>query len=217
MKLTSKEAYDMLMEAKKMEDSGYITHSLCVGEAAYRIADQLGLDADKAKTLGYIHDIGKRYGKPFSLHDIKGYEYLLDQNIDEEYANICLTHSYLNNDITCVAGGLINPDSYKYDFRKDFIVNHQYTIYEKIINLCDLTCTNEFLILEERLVEMMARKGVHSNTKYHISEALKLREEIEEKLGMSVSALFPEISHRFSDIENVSYKRHVYSKTLTTK
>ncbi len=25
---------------------------------------------------------------------------------DDEYANICLTHSYLNNDIYCTAGGI---------------------------------------------------------------------------------------------------------------
>lgn len=34
---------------------------------------------------------------------MRGYEYLKNKGYDEEYANICLTHSYLNNDVTCSA------------------------------------------------------------------------------------------------------------------
>lgn len=202
MKLNSNKAYEILMKAKEKSDGGYIDHSLVVGEAAERIAQELNLDGDKAKTLGYIHDIGKRNGFPFDLHDIQGYEYLLNLGVDEEYANICLTHSYLNNDIDCVAGGYIKPDSYKYEFRKDFIKNHEYTIYEKIINLCDLMCTNEFLMLEERLVDLITRKGAHKNTQYHVIEAGKLKEEIEKQLGKSVYNLFPEIVNRIGTDKN---------------
>lgn len=199
MKLNSNEAYKILMKAKENSDGEYIEHSLAVGEAASRIARELDLDYDKARTLGYMHDIGKRNGFPFDLHDIQGYEYLLNLGIDEEYANICLTHSYLNNDIDCVAGGFIKSNSYKYDFRKNFIKNHEYTIYEKIINLCDLMCTNQFLMLEERLIELITRKGAHKNTQYHVIEAEKLKKEIEGKLGKSIYSLFPEILNR---IEN---------------
>ncbi len=208
MKLNSNEAYKILMQAKEKSDGGYIEHSLVVGEAASRIAHELNLDSDKAKTLGYIHDIGKRNGFPFDLHDIQGYEYLLSLGIDEEYANICLTHSYLNNDIDCVAGGYIDPNSYKYEFRKEFIKNHNYSIYEKIINLCDLMCTNEFLMLEERLVDLITRKGAHKNTQYHIIEAKNLKEEIEQKLEKNIYNLFPEISTRISKDTNIkTFKR----------
>ena len=196
MKLNSDEAYKLLMEAKKISNGGYVEHSLRVGEASARIAESLGLDSDKARTLGYIHDIGKRYDKPFTSHVVMGYEYLMSLGIDEEYANICLTHSYLNNDIDCTAGGIVNPETYKYSFRKEFIQNHVYTLYEKIINLCDLMCTSEFLILEERLIEIMARKGVDINTQYHITEAIKLKQEFDKLLGYSVYSLFPEIQQR---------------------
>jgi len=202
MKLNSNEAYELLMKAKAKSDGGYIDHSLVVGEAASRIAQELNLDADKAKTLGYIHDIGKRNSFPFDLHDIQGYEYLLSLGIDEEYANICLTHSYLNNDIACVAGGYIDPDSYKYEFRKEFIKNHEYSIYEKIINLCDLMCTNKFLTLEERLIDLITRKGAHKNTQYHVIEAEKLKKEIEQELGQSIYSLFPEIVNRIGKDTN---------------
>ncbi len=196
MKLNSKEAYNLLMEAKSISDGGYIEHSLRVGEAGSRIAKSLGLDEDKARTLGYIHDIGKRYGAPFEQHVARGYEYIISLGYDEEFANICLTHSYLNNDIDCTAKGYVNPNSYKYDFRKEFIKNHEYTIYEKIINLCDLMCTEEFLILDERLIEIIGRAGAFPNTKYHVSEAKKLKNEIDTLLGFNVYTLFPEIEER---------------------
>lgn len=200
MRLSSKEAYDLLMEANKLDNSGYVKHSEKVAEAAYRIARALEIDADYAKALGYIHDIGKRFGPPYSEHIVKGYEYLLSIGVDKEMATICLTHSYLNNDINCTGGKLSSPDDYKYEFRKDFIKNHKYTIYDKIICFCDLMCRKDFMILEERLVEIMVRKGINKNTIYHIKEALKLKWEIENMLKCSVYKMFPEIKERlFAD------------------
>ena len=61
MKLTSDKALELLKEAEQTtSDLGWISHSKCVGETAGIIAEKLGLDVDKAITLGYIHDIGKR-------------------------------------------------------------------------------------------------------------------------------------------------------------
>lgn len=207
MKLNSDEAYRLLMEAKEINDGGYIEHSIRVGEASARIAQELKLDSDKARTLGYIHDIGKRFREPFSSHAAKGYEYLISLGVDEEYANVCLTHSYLNNDIDCTAAGVVSPETYKYDFRREFIKNHIYTLNEKIINLCDLMCTNEFLILEERLIEIMTRRGTDTNTQYHVTEAIKLKQEFDELLGYSVYLLFPEIQQRmFEDSKGLKYR-----------
>ena len=130
MKLTSNEALKMLEEFEKgFEDNKWIRHSRCVGNTAGIIAEQLGLDVDKAKTLGYIHDIGKAIGD-FSKHVINGYNYLKELGYDEEYANVCLVHSYLNNDMICTAGGIGKDEGVS----ADMIANHEYTIYEKIIN-----------------------------------------------------------------------------------
>ena len=54
-----------------------------------------------------------------------------EQGYDEDYCNICLTHSYLNNDVICTGGGLQSENS----FREEFIKNHEYNIYEKIISI----------------------------------------------------------------------------------
>lgn len=194
MKLTSKEALKILEDTRKdFENQGWIDHSICVGKVAGRIAKALNengmnLDIDKAITLGYIHDIGKKVGE-FHGHVMNGYNYLKELGYDDEYCNICLTHSYLNNDVICTAGGI--PDDIP--FRTEFIKNHEYTIYEKIINLCDLMCTKKVLTIDKRLIDIMMRRGAYSNTQYHIKETYKLKEFFDSLLGYNLYDLFPEI------------------------
>lgn len=74
---------------------------------------------------------------------MQGYKYLKNLGYDDEYANICLTHSYLNNDINCVAAEMHSKDI---NFIEDFITKHKYTIYDKLITLCDLLTTFSFSI-----------------------------------------------------------------------
>ena len=198
MILTSKEARELLeIERKKTKDDRWIEHSICVGDSAGRIAKALkekgyNIDVDKAITLGYIHDIGKYNGESRG-HVMRGYEYLKNKGYDEEYANICLTHSYLNNDILCTAGGV--PDKEKNPFLTDFIKNHEYTIEEKLINLCDLMCPqgNKVFTIDKRLIDIMIRRGAYSNTQYHIKETYKLKQYFDDLLGYNLYDLFPEI------------------------
>ena len=189
MKLSSDKALEMLESAKgKTESDGWIIHSICVGDCASKIAKALNLDSELAKTLGYIHDIGKSVGE-YTSHVIGGYNYLKSLGYDETYCNICLTHSYLNNDIYCTAGGI--PDDIP--FRTEFIKNHKYSEYEKIINLCDLMCTKVVNTVDKRLIELMIRKGVYENTQYHIKETYKLKKYFDDLLGYNLYDLFPEI------------------------
>lgn len=196
MILTSKEARELLeIERKKTKDDRWIEHSICVGDSAGRIAKALNengydVDIDKAITLGYLHDIGKYNGESQG-HVMRGYEYLKNKGYDEEYANICLTHSYLNNDILCTAGGV--PDKEKNPFLTDFIKNHEYTIEEKLINLCDLMCTTKISIIDKRLIDLILRKGVFSNTQYHVKETYKLKEYFDNLLGYNLYDLFSEV------------------------
>ena len=189
MKLTVEKAREMLEEArKKASDDHWINHSICVGDSAGKIAEKLNLDVDYAKILGYIHDIGRSVGDGKD-HVINGYNYIKELGYDDEYANICLTHSYLNNDVYCTAGGFPKD----IPFRTKFIKNHEYTIYEKIINLCDLMCTDTIMTVDKRLIDLIIRKGVHENTQYHIKETYKLKQYIDEQLGFNVYDLFPSI------------------------
>ena len=198
MKLTSKEALDLL-EMHRQNAKGYkwIEHCICVGDTAGKIAKSLkekgyNVDVDKAITLGYVHDIGKYNGESHG-HVMRGYEYLKNKGYDEEYCNICLTHSYLNNDINCTAGGIPNFD--KQSFVSEFIKNHKYTIEEKIINLCDLMCSpkGKVFTVDKRLIDIMIRRGAYSNTQYHIKETYKLKDYFDNLLGFNLYDLFPEI------------------------
>lgn len=190
MKLTVDESLKMLENARgKAEHDGWIEHSICVGNTAGKIAKELNLDEDFAKTLGYIHDIGKSVG-PIHEHIMNGYKYLKDLGYDDEYCNVSLTHSYLNNDYLCTAGK--TPEDIP--FRTEFIKNHEYTIYEKIINLCDLMCTTDILTVDKRLIDIMKRNGSsETTTQYHINETYKLKEYIDNLLGHNVYDLFPSI------------------------
>ena len=198
MKLTSKEARELLeIERKNAKDDRWIEHSICVGDSAGILAKALkekgyNIDVDKAITLGYVHDIGKYTGESHG-HVMRGYEYLKNKGYDEEYANICLTHSYLNNDILCTAGGV--PDKEKNPFLTDFIEKHEYMIEEKLINLFDLMCTTKILTIDKRLIDIVLRKGVFSNTQYHVEETYKLKEYFDNLLGYNLYDLFPEIKN----------------------
>lgn len=193
MKMTTKEALVLLEEVrKKVENDGWIRHSICVGNAASKIAKALNqkgfnLDIKKAKTLGYIHDIGKMIDGPEN-HVINGYEYMKSKGYDDEYCNICMTHSYLNNDVFCTAGMPTNIP-----FRTNFIKNHKYTLYEKIINLCDLMCTTKVITIEKRLIDLLIRKGLNKNSQYHIIETCKLKQYFDDLLGYNLYNIFPEI------------------------
>ena len=199
MKLTSNEARDILENYRgKTKDDKWIEHCICVGNSAGKIAQALNekghnVDIDKTITLGYLHDIGK-YNGGFNGHEIRGYNYLKDKGYDEEYYNVCITHSYLNNDIICTGARVPNPDDEP--FVAEFIKTHKYTIEEKIINLCDLMCPQggeKVFTIDKRLIDIIIRRGAYSNTQYHVKETYKLKEYFDSLLGYNLYNLFPEI------------------------
>lgn len=193
--MNSQTARELLESMRNVTpDDRWVEHCLSVGDSAFIIASALkdnnvDIDIDKATTLGYLHDIGKYNGESHG-HAMRGYEYLKDKGYDLEYANICLTHSYLNNDILCTAGSMPNKDNNK--FLTEFIENHVYTIEEKLINLCDLMCINKNKIftIDKRLIDIMMRKGVYPNTQYCIKEAYKLKKYFDDLLGYNLYDLF---------------------------
>ena len=177
--------------------SGYEKRDKLEPEILEKIAKALeekgyNIDIDKTIAIGYVHDIGK-YNGEIHGHVMRGYNYLKEKGYDEDYCNICLTHSYLNNDITCTAGGI--PDINENPFLTNFIKNHKYTIEEKIINLCDLMCPRggRVYTIDKRLFDLIIRIGAYTNTQYHVKETYKLKDYFDNLLGYSLYDLFPEI------------------------
>ena len=199
MELNCKKALILLNNCKGMaKNDDWILHSICVGDTAGIIAKALNLDEDYAKALGYIHDIGKRFGcnsyEGVIPHAINGYNYLKSLGYDDKYAGICIKHSFLNNDINCLANDRDYTDSTneKYNFIKSYILK-EYTIYEKIINLCDLMCTTKVLTVDKRMMDLLLRHGIYAKTYYHIEETVKLKEFFDNLLDYNLYDLFPEI------------------------
>ncbi len=192
MKLTVEFAERLLERVRReVKNDAFIRHSVCVGDTAAVIAEALGLeDPEYARALGYVHDIGKfKNEEDVEWHDVLGYEYLMELGIDEEDAMICLTHSYIDGDYLCVAGGIPK----RHPLRCERIQEHSYNRYEEIINLCDLMCILDTMTMEKRLIDLLTRKGVHENSHYHLQGALRLKKKFDDLLGHSIYELFPDI------------------------
>ena len=195
MRLTLERAEKLMNHAASVMEGreNYLRHSRSVGDTAAVIAKAVGLeDPDYARALGYVHDIGKHLDeKNVEWHDVLGFQYLRGQGIDEQDAWICMTHSYINGDYTCQAGGIPK----EHPLRCEKLREHHYNTYEEIINLCDLMCLHETMTMEKRLIDLLVRKGVHENTHYHIVTALKLKEKFDQMAGRDIYELFPHIKY----------------------
>lgn len=195
MKLNLKEALRLLKdEVIKTDDdmradkNRWLLHCLTVGESAGIIAKNLGIDEDYAASLGYIHDIGRKISHP--NHPIEGYKYMREHGYEEE-ASICLTHSFIDNDIHLIADGDLEEGPLK-EFFKEYFANREVTIYDNIVQMCDLMCLSGYVTtLEHRMLDIYSRKGIHDNTLDHYEAAINLKKRLEGMLGKSLYDILP--------------------------
>lgn len=192
MQLTSKEAFALLTDGlSEPEKIQYVSHSKYVGDLAGMIAGELGLDGEYARTLGYLHDIGRKIDSP--NHMYAGYKFL-SENGYGEYAFICLTHSFLNNDIECICASFLSPESEGYSTVKQFVESHKNTDYDKIVQVCDLLCLHSGgTTLHERIDDIESRRGTHCKSKYHRESAAAQKAEIEARLGHSIYDFYKDL------------------------
>lgn len=204
MKLNAKSAYQLLIDGVIQESNDFnkpenrwIKHCIFAGVAAGRIARRLGLDGDFAEACGYLHDVGRKISHP--AHVVEGYRYLKSRGYDE-MARYCITHSFVDNDVRLTAGGPLRTDTEA--LVAPYLETHPATIYDNIVQLCDLFCLDSgFTTVEKRLLDISVRKGVYSNSYEHFCSVLNLKSKIEKQMGCSLYSLFPEISS--VDLSNV--------------
>lgn len=201
--IKASQAYDLLVEdvIYKKEDlvkpeNKWILHCVYTAIASQRIAERLGLDSNKAMAMGYLHDIGRKVSHP--NHAIEGYRYLINEGLKEEAA-ICLTHSFIDNDIVMTAGG--GPDTpSKYEYINNFLLQTPCTIYDNIVQMSDLFCLETgFTTMENRLLDISKRKGVYPNSLDHFNKAVELKKRLDNMLGCDLYDLFPEIKQEDKD------------------
>ena len=189
MTITRAHALAYLDEARRLNDGGWIVHSLAVGTAAERIAALVdGLDAERAFALGALHDIGRRFGEMGMNHVILGYRFLLAQG-DTEAAEICLTHSFPVQEITAVNGGwdLAAED---YAFLDSFLQTRTYTLYDRLIQLCDAMATGDGIVaIERRMMDIMLRYGIDETSLPRWRTLFAMKEDFERRMGCSVESV----------------------------
>lgn len=215
-------------EELSLDKNRWVRHSLYVGEAAGRIAQAINnnwmnyeyfrdyikengpLDVDYAKSLGYLHDIGRKISHP--EHTTEGYKYLCKLGYNEE-ASITLTHSFIDNDINNSADGVSGED--RYNFINDYLHRVDLTPYDSIVQLCDLFCLETgFTTVERRLLDIAKRKGIYKNSLLHFNKTMELLSRFEldddyqeilclaygiNKGDINFYSLFPEISKEVLD------------------
>ena len=185
-------AYALLTQGlESPETVMYVSHSRHVGDLAALIAGELGLDAEYAAVLGYLHDIGRRIDSP--NHMYAGYKYLTDEGCGD-YAFICLTHSFLNNDVSLTCARPLSPQSEGYDTVKRFVETHENTDYDRIIQVCDLLCLHSGgATLEDRIADIESRKGTHARSPEHRAAAIAQKAALEARLGHSIYDFYPRL------------------------
>lgn len=195
--LSAKNALDLLFKSVihnsadlEKPENKWVKHCIYVGVGAGRIAAKLGIDSDYAQALGYVHDIGRKISHP--NHTIAGYKYMINEGYVEE-ARSCLTHSFVDNNIYYTAGGLPEGKD-RFDFMNSFLQSTELTIYDSIVQMCDLFCLDTgFTTVERRLLDITIRKGVFDNSLLHLEKTMELKSRLEEMMGCSLYELFPEI------------------------
>lgn len=174
--------YNILKNEKsenKLEKADFIAkrlirHCIVVGMVSEKLAENMGLDKEKAFIIGILHDIGRYQHKRF--HGLKGYELfmkLFDKTGDKifkDIARISLTHTlmdshekksylhfdvYRNNDPE--NADFVTEDEQKVKLAMNKIIPDE---YDYIVALADHLATGDILkpcTLSERLADVFKR------------------------------------------------------------
>jgi HD-GYP domain len=179
---TRGEAELELQLAKELNPGPWISHCENAARAAETIAKYCKLDEDKAYVLGLLHDIGRRNGPSAVKHTIDGYRYMLSKNWGEA-AEICLTHSYPTKNIYHDIGKMDICSSDQKEMEQ-FIINHSYNDYDKLIILCDsLALPDRLCVLEQRFVDTTIRYGIFPFTVLRWTATYEQKKYFESKMN----------------------------------
>jgi hypothetical protein len=190
---TIQEATHLLAEAQELNPGPWVQHSVYVARAAELIArHHPDLDAETAFVLGYLHDIGRRFGVTDNRHILDGYLFLQEQGYPDA-ARIALTHSFPIQNPYAVAG---HWDCTEEEFRivSDALAQVVYTKYDSLLQLCDaLALPTGFCLLEKRFVDVSLRRGINEYTVARWQAYLDIQQAFEAEIGRSIYTILPGI------------------------
>ena len=181
----------MLEEAGERNPGPWVQHSFNVGRAAELLAARHPqINPEAAYIMGCLHDIGRREGVTGMRHTLDGYYYLRDLGYVDA-ARICLTHSYSIKDVYAIFG--------KWDctneellFLGDYLKQNEFTLYDRLIQLCDcLASSTGFWLLEKRMIDVAMRYGYTDFAVEKWQGYFNIQKEFEEVIGCSIYDLLP--------------------------
>lgn len=189
--LSLSEAEYLLSEASISNPGPWVRHSFYVADAAARLAVHIpGLDPDHVRSLGLVHDIGRRFGITGMRHIIDGYAFLTQLGFAEA-ARIALTHSFPIKDIR-FSIGVWDCSQEEFAFVETFLEQVTYRLEDQLLQLCDALALPEgFCLLEKRFVDVTLRYGVSEILPARWRATMKLQAEFETMLGASIYRFLP--------------------------
>lgn len=187
------EAKFILDEGSKLNPGPWREHSLHVGKAAELIANEdKELDGNIAFALGLLHDIGRRYGVTSMRHSIDGYKFAIERGYPL-LGRICITHSFPYKNIDAVFGKW-DCSNEEYKFVKDYLDNIDFSVYDKLIQLCDaLALPTGYCLMEKRMLDVAIRHGVNQYTIEKWKATFEIQNYFEERIGKSIYKILPNV------------------------
>jgi hypothetical protein len=188
---TLQQAKNYLDEAQARNPGPWVAHSYVVAQAAKTIATHHPqMNPDWAYILGYLHDIGRREGVRDLRHLLDGYRFLQAQGF-EDAARICLTHGLPSKTLKTTAGTW-DCSSEDIRFVQAYLARIEYTLYDKLIQLCDaLALPSGFCLLEKRFIDVALRRGTTEHTVSVWQAYFRIQQEFEAVMGRSVYSVLP--------------------------
>lgn len=182
--------------------SAWINHCYYVGECCYNLANMIGIDADKARTYGMLHDIGRKKKHNFN-HVMDGFEYLVSLGYTD-CAIGCLTHSFVNggrcsNNEKAIPGFFVDKDGnarFMDGYEKDditlFLEQYKYNEYDLILNIADLMAIDRGIVSPyDRIQDIATRRELDpTNRGYFLAEISNLFVSFLNKIGYNDDSLY---------------------------
>ncbi len=182
-----------LLEAGRRNPGPWVDHSQQVALAAQRIAAaHPELDPERAYILGLLHDIGRREGIAGMRHVMDGYYFLTKEGYPDA-ARICLTHSYPVPDVN-IGSSPWDGSTGERRFVAEYLAKIEYTLYDRLIQLCDAICLpGGPVLMEKRMVDVTLRYGPNEFITRKWQAFFDIQREFETIIGQSIYSLLPDV------------------------
>lgn len=175
--------------------TAWLNHCYYVGECCANLANIIGIDSDKARTYGMLHDIGRKKSQKFD-HAIYGFEYLVSIGFVDEAIG-CLTHSFVNggrcsNNERAIDGFYVDNDGnarFRDGSKKDditlFLEQYKYNDYDLILNIADLMAVNKGIVSPyDRIQDIATRRELDPvNRGYFLADITNVFIDVLKRVG----------------------------------